>query len=94
MNKAATIVSIAGICLLIAIKIDLFNALFMLFLVGIIPGTHIVIPASVMLLILTTTICLVLLALTGEAIRSLVVRHFAASKTGKSHLPKRRFSQI
>lgn len=94
MNKTATIVSIMGICLLIAIKIDLFNALFMLFLVGVIPGTHIVIPANLMLLILTVTICLVLLALTGEAIRSLMLSHFATSKTTKSHLPKRRFSQI
>lgn len=98
MKKIVLTIAIAYVCLVIAVKLDVFNAVFMFFLVGIIPGTQTVIPADVMLPILTTIICLVVLAIAyataGEAIRTLLVRQVARMKTVKHHLPKRRFSEI
>lgn len=98
MKKITLTTAIVCMCLLIAIKMDVFNAIFMFFLVGIIPGTQTVIPASLMLIILTTIICLVVLVITyataGEMIRSLFARQLDRAKTVKHHLPKRRFSEI
>lgn len=80
----------------IAVETGLLNALFMFFLLGIIPGTEIVIPANVMLLMICAVICGIVLYPTGrEVLRVILDRHAAAQKsTIKTRLPKQRFSEI
>lgn len=80
----------------IAIETGLLNALFMFFLLGIIPGTEIVIPANIMLLMICATMCGLIFYTTGrEVLRVILDRHAAAQKsTTKTHLPKQRFSEI
>lgn len=74
-----------------------FEALLMLFLAGIIPGTHYSIPSSSMFLIIITCISIVIMWLMGGVIFDLI--HEIVTKTtptqkAKKRLPKRRFSQI
>jgi hypothetical protein len=96
MNKVFLTVIATILGIVTAAKIGLFNALFMFFLVGIVPGTDIIIPANVMLLMISTTICSILFFPTArEILRIILIRHFAQQNTGtKAHLPKRRFSEI
>jgi hypothetical protein len=96
MKKTILITVLATICLIIATKIGVFSALFMLFLAGIIPGTQIVIPANLMLLMISTVMCIVLFySIVKDVIRMVIERHTAKSMTPRApHLPKRRFSEI
>lgn len=96
MNKIFLIVIVTILGIVAAAKIGLFNAVFMFFLAGIIPGTDIIVPANVMLLMISATICAILFFPTArEILRIILIRHLAQQNTGtKAHLPKRRFSEI
>lgn len=96
MKKIILITITAVICLIIAAKIGVFNALFMLFLAGVIPGTQIVIPANVMLLIISTMMCGILFySIAKDFIRTAFERYTTKSTASRTpHLPKRRFSEI
>jgi uncharacterized membrane protein len=96
MKKTILITILATICLIVAAKIGVFSALFMLFLAGIIPGTQIVIPANLMLLMISAVMCIVLFySIVKDVIRMVIERHTTKSTTSRApHLPKRRFSEI
>lgn len=96
MKRIILITIAATICLAVAAKIGVFNALFMLFLAGVIPGTQIVIPANIMLLIISTMMCGILVySVAKDFIRTALERYMAKSTASRTpHLPKRRFSEI
>ncbi|MET0979624.1 MAG: hypothetical protein ABWX90_00010 [Candidatus Saccharimonadales bacterium] len=96
MKKIILITTAATVSVIIAAKIGLFSALFMLFLAGVIPGTQIVIPANVMLLIISTIMCVILFySIAKDIIRMIVARYTQKAKTPRApRLPKRRFSEI
>lgn len=96
MKKVIFIISALIFMCGLAVETGLFNALFMFFLLGIIPGTEIVIPANIMLLMICAAICGIVFYPTGrEVLRIILDRHVATQKpTTKTHLPKRRFSEI
>lgn len=96
MKKTILITTVATISLIIAAKIGLFSALFMLFLAGVIPGTQIIIPANIMLLMISTVMCVVLFySIVKDVIRMILEHYNEKSKTPRTHhLPKRRFSEI
>jgi hypothetical protein len=91
LTSVATVIS-----LVIAVKIGLFNALFMLFLAGVIPGTQIIIPANIMLLMISTVMCGILFYSTAkELMRAIIKHHTIVPKRSRTpHLPKRRFSEV
>jgi hypothetical protein len=96
MKKINFIVSIVTFLSVIAVETGFLNALFMFLLLGIIPGTEIVVPANVMLLMICTVICAILFYSTGREILHLMLsRHTSLQKPAtKAHLPKQRFSEI
>lgn len=96
MNKVFLIVITAIFGLIVAIKIGLFNAIFMFLLVGIIPGTQIIIPANIMLLMISTIICALLFYPTARDILRIIIIRYSVQPmhSSKTHLPKRRFSEI
>lgn len=96
MKKIILITIVTTICFIVAAKSGAFGALFMFFLAGIIPGTDIVIPANVMLLIISTAMCGVLFFSVIKDIARMVVEYRATKspKAPRAHLPKRRFSEI
>lgn len=96
MKKIILVVIATILSLIISIKIGFLNALFMFFLVGTIPGTHIIIPANVMLLMICATMCIVLFYPTAKSILHIILNHHSeqAKYTSKTSLPKRRFSEI
>ena len=96
MKKIIVITITATIGLFIAAKIGLFNALFMLFLAGIIPGTQIVIPANIMLLIISAAMCVILFySIAKDLVRMIVEHHVTKPEKSRApHLPKQRFSEI
>lgn len=96
MKKGIIIVIAVIVSLMIAAKIGLFSALFMFFLVGIIPGTQIIIPANIMLLMISAVMCAILFYATARDILHMILDHHSEKpkKTATSHLPKQRFSEI
>lgn len=96
MKKVIFIISVVTLLSVIAVETGLLNALFMFFLVGIIPGTEIVIPANIMLLMICAAICGILFYSTGrEVLRIILERYVVSQKSAtKAHLPKHRFSEI
>lgn len=96
MNKVFFIVSVIILTSVIAVDTGLLNALLMFILLGIIPGTEIVVPANIMLLMICAAICGIICYPTGrEVLRIILDRHAAAQKsTTKTRLPKQRFSEI
>jgi hypothetical protein len=96
MKKTGFIVSGILIAVILAAHIGLFNALFMLLLMGVIPGTEIVIPANVMLLIISTVTCAVIFYPAVKTILHAVMERTSIGRNGAtgSHLPKQRFTKI
>lgn len=96
MQKTIYIVMIATLGFILALETGFLNALFMLFLLGIVPGTEIVIPANIMLLIISALACAVLFYPTARNILHIILdRHATQQKISTvSHLPKQRFKKI
>jgi hypothetical protein len=95
--KKTIIIPVAIILgLVVAIKSGALYALFMLFLIGIIPGTQIIIPANIMLLLTCGAMCAILFySIAREIIHFIINRQaYTAQRTQKTHLPKQRFSEI
>lgn len=89
-----TIIAILGFIL--ALETGLFSAFFMFFLLGVIPGTDIVIPANIMLLIISAATCALLFYSSARnVLRFILDTHAAQQKsTVNTHLPKQRFKKI
>lgn len=96
MKKTIFITIIVALGVVLAAKLGMFSAIFMFFLIGIIPGTQIIIPANIMLILISTTMCGILFYIIGrDVLHYLIVRHADVEKRGtKNHLPKQRFSEI
>lgn len=96
MKKIIYITMVAILCLIFALETGFFNAFFMLFLLGIVPGTEIVIPANIMLLIISAVACAVLFyPATRNVLRIILDSHATQQKqTTTTHLPKQRFKKI
>lgn len=96
MKKTIIIPVLVIFGLVIAVKSGALYALFMLFLIGIIPGTQIIIPANIMLLLTCGTMCAILFyTVAREIYHFLLVRHAQTSRQiSATHLPKQRFSEI
>jgi uncharacterized protein YacL len=96
MKKIVLTIITAILGLVISIKIGALNALCMFILVGTVPGTRLVIPANVMLLMISTVMCVVLFYPTARNILHIILNHRSeqVKETSRSPLPKRRFSEI
>ncbi|MDB5186882.1 MAG: hypothetical protein JWM07_354 [Candidatus Saccharibacteria bacterium] len=96
MKKIIYILIVAIFSFILASETGLFEALFMFFLLGIVPGTQIVIPANIMLLMISAVICIILFYQTARTIlHNILSRHAIQQKsTNNSRLPKQRFSEI
>lgn len=96
MKKTILIISVIIIGLNIAIKSGTLNALIMFFLLGIIPGTDIAIPANIMLLMISATACAVLFYSTGRHILHVILDRYTVEREEKtsSNLSKHRFKKI
>lgn len=96
MKKIIYILIVAIFSIILAIETGLLEAFFMFFLLGIVPGTQIVIPANIMLLMISAVTCVILFYQTARNIlRNILNRHTAQEKNiNNSRLPKQRFSEI
>lgn len=96
MKKTGFIVSGILIAVIVAAHIGLFNALFMFLLMGVIPGTEIVIPANVMLLIISTVTCAVIFYPAVKTILHAIMERTSIGQNSpdSSRLPKQRFAKI
>jgi type III secretory pathway component EscR len=97
MKKTIYITMVAILSFIIALETGFLNALLMLFLLGIIPGTEIVIPANIMLLIISALACAVLFYPTARNVLRLILDRYTTQQkelTTASRLPRRRFSEI
>lgn len=90
MTKSAPLLFNAGSGLIILASFDSGPALLRLFLVGEVPGTEIVIPASVMLFIFALCALAILGLYLFGFVRSMRASHNLAKL---QKLPKRRFAQ-
>ncbi len=96
MKKTILIVAVAIASLVFIVKSGLLGALFMLLLMGTIPGTHYVIPANIMLLMICATMCIILFYPTiRDVLRNIIDHHVQQTKiASNSPAVKRRLSRI
>jgi hypothetical protein len=96
MKKTILVIIATVASLVIATKTGLLSALFILMLTGMVPGTHIIIPANVMLILISAIMCAVLFYPTARDILRIILEKNAIDrkKSSAAHLPKRRFSEI
>lgn len=96
MKKIIYILIVAILGFILALETGLFNAFFMFILLGIIPGTEIVIPANVMLLLISALTCALLFYSSARSILRLILDSHAADQknVNTSRLPKQRFKKI
>lgn len=96
MNKTIYILMMAIFGFILATKTGFFNAAFMFILVGVIPGTEIVIPANAMLLMISTVACAALVYPTARNLLPLILNRRDSHEKAAvgTHLPKQRFKKI
>lgn len=99
MRNIVITVCLIGAGSIILGQFGFFDALLILLLAGVVPGTTIIIAPSVMFWLIMCGIALVIASLIGKKI---LASFYSLSEvitptvqpTTKKHLPKRRFSQI
>lgn len=96
MKKTIILTVVLIFCASIALKAGILSALLMFILLGVVPGTDIVIPANIMLLIMSAATGALLLYSTARSVLRIILdRHTAAQESPiDSRLPKHRFKKI
>ena len=94
MRKGIIFSCILGSLIIILGQFGFYNAVLMLFLAGVIPGTHYSISASGMFYLLIVLMAAVIAWLSRGVIIDIVHDTFEAKQASKKRLPKRRFSRI
>lgn len=96
MKKSFFIISLSLMTLLACSKFGVFQAILLLFLMGVIPGTTLVVPSSVMLFIILVSGWLVIFRLTSlKALeKRTLTRLVEVYNERKNNLPKHRFGQV
>lgn len=94
MRKALIFSCIIGSFAIILGQFGFYEAILMLFLAGIIPGTHYSISATGMFYLLIATMAAVIAWLSRGFIIDLIHSTFEVKEVRKKQLPKRRFSRI
>ena len=94
MRKALIFSCIIGSAVIILGQFGFYEAILMLFLAGVIPGTHHSISATSMFYLLIITMAALIAWLSRGVILDIVHEAFETKETPKKQLPKRRFSRI
>ena len=94
MRKALIFSCIIGSFAIILGQFGFYEAILMLFLAGVIPGTHYGISASSMFYLLIVTMAALIAWLSRGLILDIVRVTFETKEPRKKQLPKRRFSRI
>ena len=94
MQKAVIFSCIIGSLAIILGQFGFYESVLMLFLAGVIPGTHYSISASGMFYLLIATMAAIIAWLSRGVIIDIVHGTFENKEASKKQLPKRRFSRI
>lgn len=94
MQKAVIFSCIIGSLAIILGQFGFYEAILMLFLAGVIPGTHYSISAGGMFYLLIFAMAAIIAWLGRGFVIDIVHDVFEAKKASKKQLPKRRFSRI
>lgn len=97
MKKVATIAGIGILGLIILAKSGVFDALLIFLLAGQIPGTHVAVPSTLMLLTIISIVWLVIFRVTAiEATHAVSTKRSAKRhvEQRKKRMPKRRYSRV
>ena len=92
MKRNIFLAVVAAVGLEIAIKTNAAEALFMLFVAGVVPGTQYVIPANIMMLIMCAAISILLFRQAARDILRVILNRYAA-QVNESSVSKRPLNQ-
>lgn len=96
MKKISFIVGSVAIALVACSKLGVLQALLLFFLVGVVPGTNLTVPSSVMFFSILIVAWIIVFRFT--ALKALemhaIARLTKAYNARKNNLPKRRFGQV
>ena len=93
MRQAVIIALVGFVCLVVLAQSGMFEALMLLLLMGVVPGTSLTIPSSVMLLAIIGVIWLIIFRfIIADTLQAKHLTRLRAER--KKRTPNRRFSQI
>jgi hypothetical protein len=94
VKKVPVIVALAIIGLVVLAKAGILDSLMLFILAGVIPGTHYVVPSTLMLLLIMSAAWLLLFNLVSFEPREPVKASKKKSTAAKKRLPKQRYKEI